>query len=77
MKLYRWTIYLQNMQWKLWNEVMKMQYLIIAIGIAFAAIGIAANEIGKFIDDISPYDWDDFDRHDVGEDFDSTDCQWK
>lgn len=50
-----------------------MKYLVIAIGVVFGVIGIAANEIGKFIDDISPYDWNDFNRHDVGNDFDSTD----
>lgn len=54
-----------------------MKYLVIAIAVTFGVIGIAANEIGKFIDDVSPYNWNDFDHHDMGNDFDSTDCQWK
>lgn len=54
-----------------------MKWVFIALGITVAVIGIAANEIGKFIDDVSPDNWNDFDHHDVGEDYDSFDCQWK
>lgn len=32
-----------------------MKYLIISIGTIFGVIWLAANELGKFIDDINPY----------------------
>lgn len=54
-----------------------MKYFLIAFAAFGAAVIVVSNEIGKFIDDISPYDWNDFDRHDVGNDFDSSDYQWK
>lgn len=42
-----------------------MKILIIALGTIFGVIYISANELGKFIDDVSPYNWND-----MGEDFD-------
>lgn len=40
-----------------------MRYLVVGLGVVFTVIYIAANEIGKFIDDITPRDLD------VGNDF--------
>lgn len=56
---------------------MKFAIVMGSIVVVVGAIVIVSNEIGKFINDISPYDWNDFERHDVGNDFDSSDCQWK
>lgn len=55
-----------------------MKFLVITIGVLFTVIGVAANEIGKFIDDVSPYDWNDFNRrHDAGDDFEPMDLKVK
>lgn len=43
--------------------------LVIGLGVVFGVIYVAANEIGKFIDDISPYEYDKFSKYDMGNDF--------
>ena len=46
-----------------------MKILIFGLGVLCGGVLIIANEIGKYIDDIRPYDYENFTKWDNGEDF--------